>query len=182
MDPTERFAVIRAIPETGRKYRFAGRGVDGQALPWTDEEVTVKIVPRQEDIAAFTDPKTGTSFWVNRVVDGTKKLVPRFERPQEVTLDQLDEIKRDRRITVRISDGQDGDKSEEVTAKIRVAELERLLDKRNLEFADEVERALRQHKSMDKMAVQQGERIRELETQLAQALAGVGDRAGRAKK
>lgn len=191
---TERFALIRALPETGRKYRFSGRGPDGHGLPWTDAEVKVRIIEapplggstpeevsarksaRETWVAEWTHPKTGTSFWH---MNEEGRLVPRYSEPSHVTVEQLEEIQRDRRISVRVLDGSGGDRQDEQDAKAQAAELEKRLEAANKELAAAAERLKSQDSEKELIATKQGDRIKELEAQLAQAMAAVGDKARR---
>jgi hypothetical protein len=166
---TDRTAVIRAIPETGRKYRFAGVGPDGQALPWPDAEVRVKVVadPKPEEVKTWAGPG-GSSYWVK---DSKGILRPRVEGglPTEVTEKQLADIMADKRITVRVLDGNGGDAQEVIEAKVKAAGLEERLKAAESELAAAAERYALSQATAARAADAAAAKIRELEAALVAA-------------
>ena len=89
--------------------------------------------------------------------------------PEEISPEQFELLRKDRRLAVALSDGSEGGDTEElIEAKAEHARLERALKEAHQELAGASERFERFRASSEKQATEAGARIAKLEHELAQ--------------
>jgi len=89
--------------------------------------------------------------------------------PEEISPEQFEQLRKDRRLAVALSDGSEGGDTEELLeAKADIARLERALKEAHQELAGASERFERFRASSEKQATEAGGRIAKLEHELAQ--------------